>query len=175
MKSLACTMVHDSVTHYVTLNDHRGDISEQVMITFTSAWRGKPATVRMEASRYTHSSGLSEWRIFAERVREGMHDAPSGIQLSDTARRQLGDACEPAVKAWLATTAYKASRVVGLVAAIKRKLHDLRPYSDEPTREVRRLIDQYAAELETVPGTLTRLCAMASAYDAFAAVYNQEV
>lgn len=91
-------------SHYLDLGYHdTPDVDkEQVFLTFVGAWRGEPAAVTMQADRYRHSEGLSEWRVYATEAR-GYTDEPHGwgAHLTETARRRLSDAAKPTVLAWL--------------------------------------------------------------------------
>lgn len=91
-------------SHYLDLGyqDTPDVDKEQVFVTLIGAWRGERASVTMEANRYRHSEGLSEWRIFPSEARAHV-DEPNqwGAHLTDTARRRLGDAARPIVAAWL--------------------------------------------------------------------------
>lgn len=168
MKIATPTMVPDSASHYVTL-DSRG-VKEEVLLSFSTTWRSKPVTVRMNADRYTSDGQLINWRVYAERAREGLVDDTHGTALTDLARRQLGDACRPLVKVWLEGEAYTDSEREAYTDAIKRCCQNLRPYSDDPTRDIRELIERFASKIGPVYAAWLRN--IATAYDDFSRIYN---
>ncbi len=154
-------------------NNYRNLIEkEEVFLEFHTTWRGVPCRVTMSADWYRHSSGISEWRIYATDVRESSDEQPYGPTLSDTARRRLSDICTPLTQNWLDSTAYRASEQRAYAHMILDKLRELRPYDygHGAARDVRRMVDQYRAKL---PATLPhKLLSIADAYDTFTKRYD---
>ena len=104
-------------------------VKEELFPTILTDWRGQPAAVTMESSRYEHSSGMSEWRIFPREARTYDTDhAPGtfGAHLTDTARRRLGELAEPLVVEYLASPDYRANRHAAVQSALYRIAGDLR-------------------------------------------------
>lgn len=144
--------------------DNRGQLEkEEVFPTFETTWRGAAVTVQMKASRYRHSSGMSEWRIFAEHTRD-----EHGNALTPLARGRMSEQLRPLVEAWLTTEEYAASRRQAFANAVQREFYDLRPshHDDIPTHNVRRLLATHASELS--PAVLERFTRAADAFDAYA-------
>jgi hypothetical protein len=147
-----------------TINSHRAD-KEVVTITFSTVWRKTPVTVDMNASRYTYSGGnWSEWRIYAERAREGV----SGSGVTDLARSRLGDELRPLVAEWIASPAYADSRRGAFVDALKRIAGDLSKYYGGDT--LRRAVAASAEEIG--PDDVAHFDAIAAAFDQYVALLN---
>lgn len=143
--------------------DNRGQLEkEEVFPTFETTWRGAAVTVQMSADRYRHSSGISEWRIYAVNTRD-----EKGGALTPLARSRMTEQLRPLVYEWLLTDAYAASRRQAFANALQREFYDLHPYRhDEPTHNVRRLLAAHAGELS--PAVLERFTRAADAFDAYA-------
>lgn len=155
-------------SHHVSDEYARGGYREQVFGYFTATWLGEPVIVTMQADRYTHSSGLSDWRIYAEQARSFDPEANGGRgpDLTDTARKRLSDACRPAMAAWLESDEYPASLADAVRNMIVREMTDTRrghaaprlleAYGDRLTRAQHAAItaaltkrDEYQAALDT--------------------------
>lgn len=95
---------------------------EEVFPTFATDWRGVAVVVQMNANRYRHSSGVSEWRIHVERGIEGTDPYGRGKAISDTARSRLTDRLEPLVLEWLESDDYRQSKRAAVVHALAREL-----------------------------------------------------
>ena len=113
-------------SHHVSDEYARGGYREQVFGYFTATWLGEPVIVTMQADRYTHSSGLSDWRIYAEQARSFDADANGGRghELTDTARRRLSDACRPLMVAWLESDEYAPSLANAVRNMIVREMDE---------------------------------------------------
>lgn len=151
--------------------DYRQQLdNEQVYLTFETEWRGQPAVVRMQADRYRHSSGISEWRYRVDEARGAdTSDGRRGADLSGTARSRLSDQLRPLVEEWLGSEAYETSRDEAYFDAVRRMVREARPYPD-PMRDVRKVL------LDSVYMTIAqrdRLYRMAEAYEAFTLAYNE--
>jgi hypothetical protein len=83
--------------------------------------------VRMEANRYLHSSGWSEWRIY---VRET--NPSQGI--GEVTRAKIRDACTPIVEAWLESDEYVASRSRAFCWWLKQLIRDENYNLERPER-----------------------------------------
>ena len=157
-------------SHSVTFPAYNpSELKEEVYAYLDATWRGRPVKVTMRADRYTHSSGLSDWRIYASEAREV--PGPSqylGANLTDTARRALSDLCRPLVAQWIASPEYGASEEGAYRRALARHIRELRPWEDA-TRDVVK-----AAHLLFVAGkisfeTAEKVGATCSAFDAYTA------
>lgn len=158
-------------SHHVTLEYGETPSKEECFFYFDTAWRGSPAMVTMSADRYKHSSGWSEWRIYAVDARE-IDEAGNGRRgpdLTDLARRRLSDQLEPLVEAWLAGPDYAASRARAFASALERELWELRYRG---TDRIRRTLSALSHELE--PAALERLTSAVDAWDVFATIMNGE-
>jgi hypothetical protein len=168
--------LHQAYSHWITLGYRpEGSIREEVWLSFRAVWRGADVLVKMNANRYTHSSGLSEWRIHCEDAREYDFDKPqAGKDLTDTARRRLSEQCEPLVFAWLGTADYRRSESQAYLFAIKDKLRDPgKLYSEEPTREVRELMQLHSKKLSV--RQYEYLLKLANACDEFVSIYRAQL
>lgn len=166
-------------SHSVTISPFSDmGFKEEVFVYFNATWRGQPAAVSMRADRYTHSSGLSEWRVYSSDVKAGAWDpetnwyAEKGDDLSGTARSRLGDELRPMVMEWLASEAYEVSERAAYLSAMRGMLYEARPYTD-PTRDLRRVLAKYDGKLSEAQRSY--IIRLASAYDAFARIYNEDL
>lgn len=140
---------------------------ETATLEFVATWRGRPVVLRMEANRYVHSQGWSEWRIFARQAREDTNGQGLGAELTDTARTRLRDEFSPAVEAWLKSKAYRDSESRAYVWAIQAEARELARYGSDRLRHAVR------ANINKVPkADATRLMRAADAYDRFDALLN---
>lgn len=159
-------------THEISISDLGGHdgIKESVYLDFPSTWRGDDVIVTLCASRYTHSSGLSDWQIYGHKVRAAETGSWSSNTYSDTARKRLTDKFSDEVAAWLKTDAYTASEKRAYFYDLLGKVRELRPYGEPPSRNVRRLIDLYSGKLsKDMAGALKSAC---NRYDAFVVTLN---
>lgn len=159
----------NKVSHWIHI-DHQGGIKETVRLYFRAPWRGIEVNLTMEADRYTHSSGLSEWRIHTDEARQAMPGTGLAPEVTDTAKKRCGDACRQQVEDFLKSEEYARSEAGAYYDAIKRMIRELRPYSDEPSREVRQQIERFALKL-SVP-MAERLLALCYAFDRLTALFN---
>jgi len=113
-------------SHHVSDECARGGYREEVYAYFRATWRKRPVIVTMQADRYTHSSGLSEWRIYATEARyfDPERNGGRGELVTDTARQRLSEACRPAVAAWLDSDEYPASLADAVRNMIVREMGD---------------------------------------------------
>lgn len=155
---------------------------EEVFLYFTTTWRGEEAHVTVEANRYRHSEGMSEWRIFANDCRKTEH----GTHHTDTAKRRLSDMLRPIVETWLAGTCnnwedvtvaedfayvdYATSERNAYNSAIRHEAYDLKPYLSNPTSRMREYIASFSHKLTS--GQVADLLRLADKYDAFSEAYN---
>lgn len=176
MTSTPTTPAQTFASLWIT-NDHR-DYREELHLGFDTAWRGRPVSVTMHADRYQHTSGISDWRIYATEAREG--HAPIldngrtgrslGDHLTDTARSRLSDELRPLVTDWLASPAYTVARTNALAEMIYRELTGT-VTTYRPTSKARELLETYGAEitadqvahLEHLAGTLETYASAAGA------------
>lgn len=154
---------------------------EEVFFYFETAWRGTPARVTISADRYRHSSGMSEWRLYASEAREIDPSDPdnrwTGAHLTDLARRRLGESCIPQASNWLAGgntrydngVSYRTSRENAFGYALTRMASDLSSRHDS-TATLRRALATFRDELSNE--TRSRLVRAADAYDTFTAILN---
>lgn len=133
--------------HWITVTDNGRVEKEEVTRLFLTEWRGVVVTVRISADRYRHSSGISEWRIYADQARKGTEGY--GEHLTDTARRRLSEKFSPLVQEWLNSNdsgdgSYTQSRRRVFTAVIKGKLSDLGRIGPD---QFRRLLDNTSTEI----------------------------
>lgn len=164
-------------SHSVTLQPVNGasHFKEEVFLTFCTAWRGKGAEVKMRADRYTHSAGLSDWRVYAVEAQgiESTGRGWSGRDLTETARHRLGELAAPVAREWLESGSYRASEADAWFRAVRREFDDLRPYSDHPADRVREAVTRWRNKM--TPQAAAQLVLTADAFDAFAAMYRAEL
>ena len=98
---------------------HNGISKEEIYFYFDATWRGRPVQVEVSADRYAHSSGISDWRVYA---RAAYFDGR--VSTTDTARRALSELCSPIATAWLESGEYVASFQRALAHMIMRKFRD---------------------------------------------------
>src|SRR5690242_8831764 len=125
-------------SHSVTADHFAGKISrEECYPRVRATWRGTEVLVELEANRYEHSSGWSEWRIFVRRTDPGT---------TELAQRALREACLPLVEAWLAGDEYARSRRRAFASYAARYLRDSSSrYSIEALRQ---MLDRIRPELD---------------------------
>ena len=142
-------------SHSVSLgvNYHDEIEKEECFGYFSATWRGEPCRVEVSADRYRHSSGLSEWRVYAraaysgeDRNRHGA-DRLAARELTDTARHRLGELCVPIMREWLDSDDYGASRRQAFVRMFKRQASDLSIYAERPSDRLTSLVTKYADEI----------------------------
>lgn len=163
-------------SHYITLVNHPDGIKEEVYLYFNAHWRGEEVTVKMQASRYTHSAGLSEWRVYcteAYSLPDGKDHYINRKHVTPTARARLADECETLVVQWLRSQDYRRSESAAYCHAIKEMLRQANRYSDEPTRDARQKVVQYSSKL--TPMQREYLLKLADAVDEVVSLYNQKV
>jgi hypothetical protein len=169
------TMRAGNISHAIVFgpNARESFDREELYPTYNATWRGRPVVVQVRADRYTHSSGLSDWRVYVNDAREATpgDERGRGPELSGRAREVLGDELRPIVREWLASEEYAASRRKAFARAIGNGLYELRPW-ENATRGVRHHLALFAGELDAADlDRLTRAC---DAYDRFAAIYRGE-
>jgi hypothetical protein len=140
-------------SHSVSLEYASGSevTREECYPEITATWRGEEVKITMEANRYVHSSGWSEWRVFVHRTDPGV---------TDTARAALREACEPIVREWLDSDEYTASRERAFFWMIRRQVQDERYNAGRPVQTLtahrHELTDDDAAQLEAAATYLGR-------------------
>lgn len=155
-----------SIGHYVDLDVSYLTVKEEVRMRFLTSWRGQQVIVTMEVSRYSVSTSydsdptraswkLTDWRMFAEGAREWRPETPPegqepkpfagycGNELTDTARKALGKACEPLAWAWMNSPAFEASRKESMATRIKGMLGRAHVWSEQPTHNVQRALERH--------------------------------
>jgi hypothetical protein len=177
-------MTAEPTAEFLNARFHRVDISpfkdhgikEEVHVYFRSEWRGQPCTVEVSCDRYTHSSGLSEWRAYAAKAYYGEQDAsPHGDELTDLARSRVGPPCVAQALAWLDSDDYRLSEAGAYRWEILHRLdgsdHHMRPTYDNPTREVRQLLERYVDKMDALDAGLIAIAC--DKYDEFAKAYRR--
>lgn len=145
-----------------TLSSHLEVGKETVHLTFEAVWRGRPVVVTMQADRYVHSNGWSEWRVYAERAREDVGpNGGLGADLTETARHRLSDEFKPVVEKWLESDEYTLSARMAVVGALKALAGRLRYDS----RDLRTAVNANRKRLTAADAK--QLLGVADAYDAF--------
>jgi len=140
----ATELVNPTRSHWIALDWNAGELDiskEELWPNVRATWRGQELTAELEASRYRHSEGMSEWRVF---VRGARNPEGYGLELSDVARSKLNDACVPLVREWLESDEYPAARARTFAHTLAREVRDA------GTREDYRAalaIEKFAGEL----------------------------
>lgn len=148
---------------------HYAAHSETITLEYSATWRGRPVVVSVNADRYVHSSGWSEWRIYAKQAREDVGPAGGlGADLTETARHRLNDEFKPFVGEWLQSKAYGPSASRAYVYAVKNvgsrlryssrdlrdaieaNVHRLPPQTEQDLRRVADAFDAYIGALDAV-------------------------
>lgn len=117
-------------SHWVSDDNYSSRVDgiskEEVYLYFSAKWRGQPVQVEVSADRYAHSSGISEWRVYARASRfyDPERNGGRGEETSGTARAALSKLCEPIATAWLSSDEYRASFERALAHMIMRKFDD---------------------------------------------------
>lgn len=170
------TPTFETGSHYITIGWQNGfQVVEKEEVHFycDTVWRGTPACVTISADRYLHSSGMSEWRLYVSDARgcSGSEDDPIIVDLSNTARRRLGEQCIPIARKWLASDIYSTSRLSAFSDALTRMARDLSSRHDSTTK-LRNALTAFCSELSGK--TYNRLIRAADAYDTFTTILNNE-
>lgn len=118
--------------HVWTSDDAGRGYREECYPSFHATWRGEPVRFTIQANRYEHSSGISEWRVYCQDAREGRYafdredgtreDGYRGRELTDTARARLREAAEPIVREWLASEEYRREHKRALASMVVREI-----------------------------------------------------
>lgn len=145
-------------------------VKEDVGLVFAAEWRNLPVTVEMMANRYSYKEeDMTEWYVYARRATFGA-EVYSGEETSGTARSRLSDVCKPLAEAWLASEAYKVSRRGSFYHAMRHALREARMFDQSPSRDCRKLLDQYRAEMSGAQ--LSAIIEACDAYDNYAKIYH---
>jgi hypothetical protein len=169
----------ERVAHYVEggLNRRDGEIHDKETVDFSyrTEWRGQPVRVDLQADRYRHSSGWSDWRVYATNSlyvdADGQNMTFTAGEVTPTAHARLSDACKPDVYAWLASDAYPASRRSAFSVMVENAIREMRPYMSDLGRE-RKLLDAARPELDEAD--FDRLGRALDAYEEFAGILREE-
>jgi len=141
---------------------------EEVHLYYRTEWRGESVVVTMALSRYQHSSGISEWRIYAQDARVGTEAHGCGPHLTDLAQSRLSAQLQPLAAEWLTTDAYRTSESLAYFHAVKRELGDATPYGG--SKRAQQLLANYSEKFcDTQRGQLIEMC---DAFDRFAGLYE---
>ncbi len=164
-------------SHSVHIDWHNGQLEvtkEEVWFYFETTWRGRPALVTLSADRYRHSGGMSEWRVYASDAKE--HDPERnggrGDDLTDLARRRLGEQLIPVAREWLASEGYARSRQTAFYHALDRMARELSAFSRRDTSDLRKALATFGHELP--PERQDQLFSAAARFDAFLEVLNDK-
>lgn len=144
------------VSHWIETRRGKNQ-KEEIFFRFETEWRGEAAFVTVSADKYVHSSGWSEWRIYATEVRK----QEWGQYHTDTAKTRMSEVYRPVVEAWLKSDAYTASRQRAFEHLAARVLEDLDHERDIPS--VYRFIEEHRLEMteEFVQNLDAAACAFA--------------
>lgn len=151
-KALDAKLLRAGDFHEVDFDQHGELHDETVYPVCTATWRGDEIEVRVRASRYRSSSGVTSWNLYVDKCNPGV---------TETARAALSEACIPLAEAWLETADYVESRQKAYYFAIRNVLREQR----HSTRDPRRLMEKHARELSGVDRA--RLETAIEALDAF--------
>lgn len=92
-------------------------------------WRGQEIAVTFSCDRYASSAGWTDWRSYVRRTEP---------DTTDTARSAIREACEPLVRAWLDSDAYRESRQRAFYSMIRAQLRDEKYNADTPAETLAR-------------------------------------
>jgi hypothetical protein len=111
---------------------------EEFYPVILTEWRGESVNLECSADRYLHSSGMSEWRIYARagkiRSEDEAGNVTYGREITETARRRLFTELEHLVSEWLEGEEYRAGHRRAVFYALGRLLRDR--YSDAAIRDL---------------------------------------
>ena len=141
---------------------HEGISKEEVFFYFSAKWRGQPVQVAVSADKYAHSSGMSDWRVYARAARyyDPERNGGSGEETTATARRALGELCVPIAMEWLVSDEYAASFQRALAHMVMRKFDNKYSTERDVTTALATFEDRLSADIRQ---------AIRSALDAFKA------
>jgi hypothetical protein len=177
MESETVSTKYRTGSHSVRIGWQSGQMEvekEEVFLYFETTWRGRPALVTLSADRYRHSEGMSEWRVYASDAKE--HDPERnggrGDDLTDLARRRLGELLVPVAKQWLAGLGYIQSRQTAFYHALDRMAREQSAFSRRDTEDLRKALATFGHELP--PERQNQLFSAAARFDAFLEVLNDK-
>lgn len=160
-------------SHYISddAGSYRVDgiSKEEVYGYFSAVWRGRAVQVEVSADRYSHSSGMSEWRVYARAAR--FHDPERnggrGEETTGNARAALSKVCSPMMEEWLASDEYAASFQRALASMVMRKFRN--DYS--AARDVRAALATFKDRL--APAAHEAISETLAAYEAYEAASSR--
>jgi len=163
--SITATIERPNGSHWLATEYGRGGGFSKEELFPVLVLEGVPriGTVRakFEVSRYVHSSGWSDWRIYP---RASEFEPSNGI--GDKTRRAIAEAGEPVIREWLASPEYLASRQNAAAHALQRIIAEsgVRGYAVENARtELKRHeADLTPADVQRFAATLHHLAAAAA-------------
>jgi hypothetical protein len=143
-----------------------GISKEEVYFYFSATWRGQPVQVEVSADRYAHTSGMSEWRVYARAARfyDPERNGGRGEETTETARSALSNLCSPIATDWLKTDAYTVSFQTALANMVIRKFRD--DYS--ASRRVAEALNTFKGRLS--PAAYQGISETLDAYNAYEAI-----
>jgi hypothetical protein len=127
-------LVRPAGSHHLSLEQGRaeyGPFSKEELYPILELEAPRVGFIRAQfsADRYVASNGWSEWRIYLRDVRTPDAERPDlphlgrdAAGIGDATRRAISEACEPLIRAWLATDAYKVSRRRAAARAVANKI-----------------------------------------------------
>lgn len=150
-----------------TGSHHVGDdlSREEIYFYFSATWRSQPVSVEVSADRYVHSSGMSDWRVYARAARfyDPERNGGRGEPTTETARRALSVLCVPIATEWLGSDEYAASFRRALAQMIMRKFRN----DHSPARSVAEALATFRSRL--APDAFEAISETLSAYNAYTA------
>lgn len=114
---------------------------------------------QFSCDRYTSSNGtMGAWRVILREIRTATPDEPyqaGGIAsgIGPATSREISEACEPIIRAWLESDDYRASRRSAAAAAVVRELEAPAGYTLQRGRDA---LERTANELEVAQAGLIR-------------------
>ena len=137
--------------HHWTLPEYGNGDKEDVTVESAGMWRKQPCVVEVVANRYTSGPRDDQtwtgWRVYVRRASAVDPQNARIGDLSDTARRRLGDEFVPEVEAWLESEAYAESRRAAITQAIRSEFPRDGAHSHGSITTVVRQADRLAHEL----------------------------
>jgi len=135
-------------THdYITLDKHSGKIEkEEAVFYIPTVWRKADVVLKIEATRYRASSGLTDWSVIG-REAYGLRADGRGLMrdymaplLSDTAKARLTEAHLDEVTAFLDTDEFAEIRRRSMMISLKVVAQDIPFYSTDPADKLRKAL-----------------------------------
>ena len=130
LSATEAVFTHKGNSHWVTLEHGESLTKEEVYFTVEATWRGDRVSFEIEATRYKHSGGWSDWRIY---VRSGLDS------FTEPQSRAFNEVGKPMVEQWLGSDEYPASRQRAFYNSIRSVVREERYSVDKSERLLAKL------------------------------------